>query len=218
MYDDFIPFDVDDNGGRTPGCRSASRRPSILVAVAICLVAVGCGSGAHRPPQADRNAAGQLRFRSCSTAIYQGRDYAQVASGTSGVRVGPTQFGTLKEAGADTTLVSSSPPLYVFKSPLTVGGTSDRWVTVRISTAGRAARLLYDDKSVNFDRHTYDISTGIEAVRVNTGAGCGQGSSGFEQYNGGIVWSHPTCAVITISSPTDRILDRKTIGLGRQDC
>jgi hypothetical protein len=160
---------------------------------------------------------GRLPSRLCTSSIYSGSNDSAVVTTRDDIVVGPARFGTLREAtrkGNDT-FRSSSRLFSHFKGPITISGTSSRWIAVRVSGDKGQVMINYDPFGVGSRKHT---TPNADVAALQTAVGCGHAETGFVQYNGGFTWQHSTCAMIQVFDDEGHLLGSKTIPFGKRAC
>ena len=177
------------------------RKTALLLVAVVTVVGIGgCGAtgrSSSKPPGADAAGSaigavpGTMPSRLCTSSIYSGPNYSAVVRTSDDIVVGPLRFGTLEQAtGRGIYYFRSSGRLvFGFKSPLTISGTSSRWIAVRV---------VDDDKRVKADYNPIDggspkdATPSADVAALETAVACGGAEAGFVQYNGGFTWQHAT--------------------------
>jgi hypothetical protein len=157
--------------------------------------------------------------RLCTDNIYAGTRAASVVRTPTDIVVGPVRFGTLGQA--------TGAGLYPFrtpdgtaegiKSPMSVSGTTSRWIAVRVTGDGGQVKVSYDPASF-VSGTPGDPAQGRTLVAVQTAVACGNGASGFVQYNGGFTWLRATCATLQVFDRKGRLLAEKVVPFGLKAC
>lgn len=130
--------------------------------------------------------------------------------------MGPARFGTLKEAtGTGNTFRSSGRLFFHFKGPVTISGTSSRWIAVRLSGDKGQVKIDYDPFGVGSRKHR---TPNAAVAAMETAVACGNAETGFVQYNGGFTRQHSTCATIQVIDEEGQLLGLKTIPFGKKSC
>jgi hypothetical protein len=182
-------------------------------------------AGALKPPKstADEEGSaigavpGRLPARLCTSSIYSGSNGSAVVTTPDDIVVGPARFGTLKEAtGKGNDTFRSSGRLFShFKGPITISGTSSRWIAVRVSGDKGRVMINYDPFGIGSRNHE---TPSADVAALQTAVGCGKAKTGFVQYNGGFTWQHSTCATIQVFDDEGHLLGAKTIPFGKRAC
>jgi hypothetical protein len=199
-----------------------------LVILVSALGIAGCGGSlgqSNSRPRATTDQAtgdigavpGTLPSRLCTSSIYSGPNASAVVRTPDDVVVGPVRFGTLKQATGKAiySFRSSGRPYFGFKSPLTIAGTSSRWIAVRVSGDRGEVKIGYDPFGIG----SPEGATGYaDVAAMESGVACGRAPVGFVQYNGGFTWQHPTCATIQVFDELGHLLGSKTVPFGKKAC
>lgn len=160
---------------------------------------------------------GRLPARLCTSSIYSGSNYSAVVTSPHDIVIGPARFGTLREAtGTGNATFRSSGRLFShFKGPITISGTSSRWIAVRVSGDKGQVTINYDPFGIGSRKHT---TPNADVAALQTAVGCGNAETGFVQYNGGFTWQHSTCATIQVFDDEGHLLGSRTIPFGKKAC
>jgi len=202
-----------------------------LVALAVALaVALGGCTGAGRAPGSASPGApglsraiaalpGTLPTRLCTDNIYAGRNAAAVVRTPDDIVVGPVRLSTLRQAtGAGLYRFGTADgPAAGIKTPMSVSGTTSRWIALRVIGDGGQVKVSYDPASF-VSGTPGDPRHGRTVVAVQTAVACGNGASGFVQYNGGFTWLHATCATLQVFDQRGRLVAEKVVPFGLKKC
>jgi hypothetical protein len=196
---------------------------------ALALAQGGCAGAGRSPGSAPAGAPGLSRTmvalpgtlptRRCSDNIYAGGNAAAVVRTPDDVVVGPVRLSTLRQAtGAGLyRFATADGPATGFKSPLSVSGTTSRWIALRVTGDGGRVKVSYDPASF-VGGTPGDPKQGRTVVAVQTAVACGNGAAGFVQYNGGFTWLHATCATLQVFDQKGRLVAAKVVPFGLKKC
>ena len=162
---------------------------------------------------------GTMPTRLCADNIYAGQSASSIVRTPDDIVVGPVRFSTLHQATGVGLYRFATPdgPADGFKSPLSVSGTSGPWVAVWVTGDDDQVKINYDPADF-VSGIPGDPKTGSPQVALQTAVACGNGVSGFVQYNGGFTWFHATCATVQVFDGAGHLLGEKVVPFGRVSC
>jgi hypothetical protein len=192
----------------------------------VAVVAGGCGASSQPKPLRATDVIsqigaipGKMPSRLCSDNIYAGSNGASVVRTPDDVVVGPLRFGTLRQATGQGLYTAHTPDglAYGIKSPLSISGTSSPWVALRVAGDANQVKVSYDSLG-SLSGRLEDPRFGKTVMALQSAVACGNGASGFVQYNGGFAWLLPTCAILQAFDQTGHLLGSKRVPFGKKEC